>query len=46
MAGERPADLQAAEKVPHAEHVLAVEYDLHAQRPLEMVFQPFRIMIG
>ena len=30
VAGERPADLQAAEKVPHAEHVLAVEYDLHA----------------
>ena len=33
VAGERPADLQAAEKVPHTEHMLAVEYDLHAHQP-------------
>jgi len=45
VTGERPADLQTAEKVPHAEYVLAVEYNLHAQRPLIMVFNPFRIIL-
>jgi hypothetical protein len=41
VTGKRPADLQAAEKVTHAEHVLAVEYDFHAQRPLIMVFRSY-----